>query len=99
MIAPRPWLGISDRDWFINSDTPHHLSSWDVFSGAILPSRIAAARSLMRHLAASIVARRRPMSLHARLCWLPVWLTGSGGPAVIGLHVYSLSATAPTSVA
>ena len=22
MIAPRPWLGISDRDWFINSDTP-----------------------------------------------------------------------------
>jgi hypothetical protein len=23
MIAPRPWLGISTRDWFINSDTPH----------------------------------------------------------------------------
>jgi len=22
VIAPRPWLGISDRDWFINSDTP-----------------------------------------------------------------------------
>ena len=21
MIAPRPWLGISTRDWFINSDT------------------------------------------------------------------------------
>jgi len=28
----------------------------------------------MRHLAASIVARRRPMSLYACLCWLPVWL-------------------------
>ena len=23
MTAPRPWLGISTRDWFINSDTPH----------------------------------------------------------------------------
>ncbi len=22
MTAPRPWLGISTRDWFINSDTP-----------------------------------------------------------------------------
>jgi hypothetical protein len=23
VTAPRPWLGISTRDWFINSDTPH----------------------------------------------------------------------------
>jgi hypothetical protein len=23
MIAHRPWLGVSTRDWFINSDTPH----------------------------------------------------------------------------
>ena len=23
MIAPRPWLGISTRDWFKESDTPH----------------------------------------------------------------------------
>ncbi len=23
MTAFRPWLGISTRDWFINSDTPH----------------------------------------------------------------------------
>jgi hypothetical protein len=22
MIAHRPWLGVSTRDWFINSDTP-----------------------------------------------------------------------------
>jgi hypothetical protein len=40
------------------------------FSGAILPSRVVAARSLMRHLAASIVARRRLTSLHACLHWL-----------------------------
>ena len=26
ITAPRPWLGISPRDWFINSDTPH---SWE----------------------------------------------------------------------
>ena len=27
MIAPRPWLGISTRDWFINSDTGRERSN------------------------------------------------------------------------
>jgi len=28
MIAPRPWLGFSTRDWFINSDTPHRKNAY-----------------------------------------------------------------------
>ena len=28
MTAPRPWLGISASDWFINSDAPQSISVW-----------------------------------------------------------------------
>jgi hypothetical protein len=27
MIAHRPWLGVSTRDWFINSDTPQFVGN------------------------------------------------------------------------
>jgi hypothetical protein len=37
MIAPRPWLGISTRDWFINSDTGRVIAS---------PSRVSAQRAV-----------------------------------------------------
>jgi integrase len=39
MTAPRPWLGISTRDWFINSDTPQeqvghsHASTTAIYTG------------------------------------------------------------------
>jgi hypothetical protein len=55
------------RNWVFEPVTPR-------FSGAVLPWRVAAARSLVRHLAASIVAQGRSPSLEVYLRWLPVWL-------------------------
>jgi hypothetical protein len=59
------------------------------FSGAIRRSRTVASRRLICHLAATIVARGRLLSLEVCLCWLPV---GSPNLAVwrsSGLHTYS----------
>jgi hypothetical protein len=54
------------------------------FSGANLPSRVVAARSLMCHLAATIVARGHLPSLEVCLRWLRVWLPESDGLPLIG---------------
>lgn len=35
MTAPRPWLGISTRDWFIKSDTPHSVGVQRQYSGTL----------------------------------------------------------------
>jgi hypothetical protein len=55
------------------------------FSGAIEPSRDVGNRSLIRHLAASIVARSRRALLDVCLRWLPFWPPGSGSHAAAGV--------------
>jgi len=38
VTAPRPWLGISDRDWFIKSDTPQSASTSPTVRGSVMAS-------------------------------------------------------------
>jgi hypothetical protein len=66
VTAPRPWLGISTRDWFINSDTPQpgrwSLRPEGVFDAAasepIMPARGKAGPQAQ----AGRIAERRPRS-------------------------------------
>jgi hypothetical protein len=59
------------------------------FSGAIDTCLAVAGCRLTGHLAAPIIAGRRPVSLGVCLRWLPVWLPRSGRRRVIRLHICS----------
>jgi hypothetical protein len=68
------------------------------FSGAIDPCLTVAGCRLTGHLTAPIVPGRRPVSPGVCLRWLPVWLPIFGSRNVVGLHSYSLAASAAMAV-